>query len=315
MIIFIYGEDSFRAKKYAWNIIATYTAKYPQSLDYFWTDFEEDNLRTVRDRLSATSLFDQRKLAVLKGAFASATSGLLDFFRKKKSEKDPDKIFLILEFSGEDQLIKKSHPLFNYLKLHAKPVKEFNLLKLASLTKWTQDQIEEYGFKAKPEVVKILASLGPDLYRLSNEISKLLFYAASSNRKTIDLKDVELLVETDLPQNNFVLTDAILGNNSAKTIFLFDRYMKEEGDIPRLLSLFSYQARAYLMVEDGLSLRLPLSEIAQKSGLHPFVVRKLSQVQNSTNHKKTKNIIDLLPQLEYNHKQGKDINYLFTQLF
>jgi DNA polymerase III delta subunit len=79
-------------------------------------------------------------------------------------------------------------------------------------------------------------------------------------------------------QNIFALIDAIASRNRALAIQLLTTEMAKGRDAYYILSMITFQFRNLLSVKDLMVRKLPPTELAQKSGLAPFILRK-SQAQ------------------------------------
>lgn len=175
MIIFLHGEDSYRRKKKADELILAYAEKNPNSsLDYF--DVENKNeFLSIKSFLENRSLFGGKKLAILKGLFEEKVEA--DFF--KKFLKSDDELILIL---ADD--IKKG---WSFLLKEPVISQKFELLQGEKLKIFIQKEIEERGYKIDTDAMSVLVRLfKKDTWGLIQEIEKLFLL----KKEQILLKDI-----------------------------------------------------------------------------------------------------------------------------
>ena len=262
MIIFLFGEDTYRMKEKLKEIVERYkkVRKTGLNLKYF------DDFTNLKDGIRQTSMFKEKKLAVVTNVFASP-----DFKEKfLENKKDFLKTEDIILFYQEGE-INKNNSLFKFLKKNAKS-QEFKFLTGQGLKAWIKKEFDRYETKIDSEVLeKLIEYIGNDLWQMSNEIRKL---ASFRNNKIVGVEDIKLLVRSKIETDIFKTIDAIADKNKKQALKLLHKHL-EKGDSPLyLLSMINYQFRNLLVVKDFIEKHKPYSIILRKSGLHPFVVKK-----------------------------------------
>ena len=278
MIIFLYGQDTYRSREELKKIIgkeekARLDSARQASLNWFnfvridARDEEVEIFEQIRQSTNTISMFSEKKLIIIENIFSAVVDvwkNVLEFLKKKTIEKDKD---ITLVFWTET--MEEKSELFKFLKSKAK-CKEFDLLKKAQLRSWIKNYVSEQGGGIEQRAVdKLIEYIGSDLWRMVNEINKLLNYS-----KTIKLENTELLVKPEIDLNIFDMVDALGQKNKQKVLKLLNQHIEKGGDEFYLLSMFVYQIRNLLRIKSA-----PITKL----DLHPFVIRKtLYQAKNFT---------------------------------
>lgn len=299
MIIFLYGEDSYRARQKLNEIIEEYKKIHKSGLSLRIFDYQD--LKTVLDDLKTeiyqTSMFREKKLLVVTHIFSN--QGLKEeFFKKLKDFISSDDLILIYE----ERRINEKDFLFEFLKKNAK-CQKFELLGGQKLKNWAKKEFEIYGKKVSPEIIDILVvSVGNDLWRLSNEIRKL---ASFKKEGAIKKEDINTLVRTKVETDIFETIDAIAQKNKKKAIELLHKHL-EKGDSPLyLIAMINFQFRNLLIVKDFIEKHNSYNIILKKSGLHPFVVKKSYYQSQKFSFEELKKIYRKIFQVDLEIKTGK----------
>ncbi len=262
MIIFLYGEDTYRMREKLKEIIERHKKIHKSGLNlkYF------DDFVNFKDGIRQTSMFKEKKLAVLTNIFTNPDFKE-KFYQNKKEFLNLEDIILIYE----EKDFNKNNSLFKFLKKNAKS-QEFKFLGGQKLETWIKKEFNKYKIKIDSEVLeKLIEYIGNDLWKMSNEVKKL---ASFRNNKTVKAEDVKLLVRSKIETDIFKTIDAIANKNKKQALNLLHEHL-EKGDSPLyLLSMINYQFRNLLIVKDLIEKHKPYNVILKKSGLHPFVVKK-----------------------------------------
>ena len=69
MIIFLYGEDTYRSRQKLEEIVAHYKEIHKSGLNLRYFDGETADLESIKSELQTVSMFKEKKLFVLTDAF------------------------------------------------------------------------------------------------------------------------------------------------------------------------------------------------------------------------------------------------------
>jgi len=294
MIIFLYGQDTYRSRKKLEEVVTAYKKVRKNGLNFFdakITDFED-----FWRELTTASMFNEKKLIVLTNVFSSK-SFKEELLKNKKAVAESKDTFVIFEESK----ILVADSLFKYLKKKAK-AQEFELLERQKLRDWIKKEAETYGVKIESYALEeLIEFVGNDLWRLSNEIKKL---AALKRGGEIEKKDVEKNVDAKIETKIFQTIDAIAARNKGRAIRLIMDHL-EKGDRPAyLLAMINFQMRNILEVKELMEKGKPYYDIVRITKFNPFVVKKSYEQANKFSLQETKKIYRRLFEVDCDIKSG-----------
>jgi DNA polymerase-3 subunit delta len=134
------------------------------------------------------------------------------------------------------------------LKEHGSAV-EFEPLDDAGLKRWAEGEFKKLGSVPQPGVTDALvARVGPDLHRLSNEIGKVTAAVLPSTEITHEI--VEELVATSRELDNFAFTNHLVAGRGGKALAALTRILDDGTEPVMLVGVISYTFRRLLMAKD-----------------------------------------------------------------
>ncbi|MBU4204925.1 DNA polymerase III subunit delta [Patescibacteria group bacterium] len=299
MIIFLYGPDSYRSRQKLEEVLAHYNKTHKSGLNLRFFDCEEKNvvINDLKDKIQQTSIFKEKKLTIIANLFTKAS--LKEEFQKEiKTFLDSEDIIVIYEKEN----IKKGDKLLKVLNKNAKS-QEFKLLEGQNLRNWVKKEVEKQNGAIDPNALGLLINyIGDDLWRMANEIQKLVNF---KRNKIITAADIKLLVKNKIETDIFKTIDAIAQKNKKQALNLLYQHL-ENGDSPLyLLSMIGYQFRNLLTIKELMEKNKPYGLIIQKSGLHPFVVKKSYYQAGQFTFSELKKIYQKIFQVDFDVKTGK----------
>jgi len=311
MIIFLYGEDSFRSGQKVAEIKNKFLSsdKSASGLSVFNYPDENKKIKEIIDTVGIPNLLASKRLILVKNLISNCSvdeqKGMLEFLKNKKELAANNDTVLVF---WEGEVIKKNNALYKFLisKESSAKSQEFEKLNVVKLEAWALKKIKEINPQAqisKTALSKLVSYCVSDNFLLFNEIQKIVAY---SGEKMISEKDVDLLVKANLSTNIFQMVDALGVNNKKEALKLLHDHLQAGDDPFYLLSMFFYQFRNMLKISDlyqrGINSE---QEIARTTKTHPFVVKKtLAQLRNFS-FDKLKNIYNKLAELDTAVKTGK----------
>lgn len=305
MLLFLYGPDTYRSREKLKKIIGEYKKADPDWLDFNRVDARDKEieiLKQIRQITDTISMFSQKKLIVIENIFLAnreTQDEVLEFLKNRNLEKDRD---INIVFWAEE--IDKRLSLFKFLKSKVES-KEFNLLKDSQLKNWIRNYVEEQkGDIDNKAIDKLVEYVGKDLWRIANEINKLISFKMQDTRNKIQVEDVELLVKPEIDLNIFHLVDALGDRNKSRVLKLFKEFLEKGQDENYLLSMFVYQIRNLLKIKFG-----------GGKDLHPFVFRKAQQQARSFDFDQLKKIYHQLLAIDLDIKTGRTDSKTALELF
>ena len=313
MIYFIYGQDSYRVKEKLGEIINQYKSVHKSGLNLVQIDSSEpfnavsfnsvqsgqgkNNFKDFLDNFKIASMFNEKKLIILKNIFSNQKFGE-DFLKEIKVLKDSKNIIVVFE---KDEINQKTK-LFKTLIKNAK-CQEFSFLNNRNLIVWFKKESEKYKLKIDSAAeATLLSYVGNDLWQLENEIKKLADFKPG---KLIKKEDIILQVRPKIENNIFKTIDAISQKDKKQALSLLHKHL-ENGDSPLyLLSMISYHFRNLLIIKELIEKGVSYPHIIKESALHPFVVKKSFYVCSQFSFSELKKIYRKIFQVDLNIKTGK----------
>ena len=300
MIIFLYGQDTYRSKRKLNELVEHYKKIRKAGLNLKYFDFKEDSFNLLKDEIQQVPIFKEKKLLILKNAFSNPEFGekLLKNLRASESffRKSDD----IILFYEEGKV--KKNALFNFLKKNAKS-QEFNFLEGEKLKNWAIKEFKNYGAKIQPQALnKLIEFVGQELWQFSEEIKKLVNY---KNGEIIREKDVEILVKQKIETDIFKTIETMASKNKKEALKLIHRHLEKGAHPLYLFSMINYQFRNLLMVK-SLGQKYPsYYAILKASQLHPFVVKKAIEQSQKFELEELKKIYQKLFEIDLDIKRGR----------
>jgi len=269
MIVFLYGEDSFRISRKIKEIIKGHEAKNPSGLNLAEFDFMEDELEDFFDSAKSSSIIPEKKLMILKNINKVDAEALLQFLKKQNFGNREDIILLVISSSDFD-----SGELFKYLIKKPNQSQNFKALKEYEAKTWVRQSAELSGIDLTSEAVdSLIAICGPDLWRLDSEIKKIADYSATGGSasggkiKVISKSQIKELTVPGVSYKVFELTDAIAKKDKKRALEAFYKALDNDEKPTELLGLLAWQMRNILRIKLN-------PEKSSGLKLHPFVLGK-----------------------------------------
>jgi DNA polymerase III subunit delta len=301
MIIFLYGENLYEANREVKNIVEARInpAHGQKKAKYALRVFNEEELdfQSVKNELETGSLFDDKKIVVLKNIFADKTFKE-EFFKNAEKFLKQENIILIFQEGSAD----KRDGLFKFLLKEA-DCREFLPLEDRELSGWIKKEFEKYKTQSDAKAIdELVLYVGNNMWQLENEIIKLSSYSKNS---VVTEKEVRLLVKPKIENDIFATIECLAQKNKEKALYLIHKHL-EKGDSPLyILTMINFQLRNLLEIKDLMERKVLYCDMAGKSRLHPFVVRKTYAQAQKFSLPQLKKIYQKIFQADLSIKTGK----------
>lgn len=300
MIKFLYGPDTYRIKEATKKLEADFIESQKSDLNVVKIDGEKMTLGRFESEIATMPFLGDKRLIIITNFLLDNSDNDLKKTISEKLKSVPDRIDLVFVEMGEPD---KRTSLFKALD-RKEIATRFDSLSDLELRQWITAKAGENDCTiANPAIYKLSLFVGPDLWRLQNEIIKLSLIALSKGEKEITADMIEENVEANNNFKIFDLTDAIAVKNSKKALEVLSAFEKEGDDAIRILSLIIYQIRTMLIVDD-LKV-LTADKIAKEAAIHPFVVKKTLSALAKFNSVRLKAIFRYLGEIDWQIKSGQ----------
>ncbi|MBI4994323.1 DNA polymerase III subunit delta [Candidatus Peregrinibacteria bacterium] len=275
MAIFLFhGEDTWSQKEKLKFWRAEFEKKHGGDINISILDGKKISAQEIFQTCLSMPFLGEKRLVIVTDFLNKA-----DEQEKAKMaeliEKIPD--FCVLVFS-ETEEIDRRISLFKRMQKFGK-VMEFSPFSGSKLLSWIEKTAERLGGKIEKEAVIYLAEFAAgDLYRLENEIAKLVGYAGD---RPITKSDIDLLVNTQLSTSIFKLTDGIGQKNKKLSLNTLHQLIETGEELHMILHMIMRQFRIITSVKDLADQGLSRYAITERLHEHPFVISNtMSQARN-----------------------------------
>lgn len=279
-IIFLFGADTYRSheklriieQRYIDAALGDTNLKKLDGATLTFTDF-------VR-QVMAVPFLAKTRLVVIENLLIAGRKDLqeeIDRFLPKIPESSVVCFF-------EKGVPDKRNRLFKQL-VKNKFVEEFSLLDRVALEKWVRQRVAKLGFSLESKAVQFLiATVGSDLWRMANELSKLAAYAKSglaASQSThqpplLTADQVAVMVFREDQADVFELAAAVARGDSRGGLAALRTLLAQGEAELYILSMITWQFRTLLAAveayESGVRHQY---DLARAAGIAPFVAQKL----------------------------------------
>ena len=296
MIFFLFGQDTYRSREKLKEIVDHYKTIHKSRLNLRVLDLKEKSFEDFKNEISFSPMFSEKKLVVLKNAFSNKDFKE-KFLKEIKNFTKPREIILFYEeaWVKEDGFLKA-------IKKYGK-CQEFKPLGDWQLKIWFKKEIKDLGAKIEERALqKLIEFVGNDLWRMSNEIRKLVNY---SNGKMITEKEIELLVRPKIEIDIFRTIEAIAEKNKKKALKLLKNHLEKGEKAGYLLAMIKYQFKNLLMIKDLIERKTPISTILKKIQLKRSVFQRDLALTKKFNISELKSIYQKIFEIDLAIKTSK----------
>ncbi len=314
MIIFLYGQDTFRSRQKLKELKEKFTREIDKSnLNLEILDGAKLDLAEFERAIKTMPFLAKKRMVVVE-----------DFISKNRSPKAAKEIVEILDKKTPPDLIlifwesqdfgakkftkgkapKTGGPLFARLSQEQYSY-QFDLLDSAGTLAWASKQFKDRDKKIAGDALRLLAEMiGNDLWRFNSEIEKLVNYKKDQEIKS---QDVMELVQSKLEEDIFKLTDALGQKQKALALKLIGDQLKSGTSPTELLAKIAWQFKNLILVKDFIETNgagYDPTRLGYQLGLHPFVIKKTANQVKNYGLDDLKNIYRQLLQIDHRLKSS-----------
>lgn len=263
-VYLLYGPESFLRLSYTNKLC---DAVLPESDNMNRTSFDGDKTSetAIIDFAETMPFFAEHRLIRVKdsGFFKNTTEFLPDYMARIPE-------YAVIVFSETE--VDKRNRLFKAVQKHGY-VSEFAMQKDAQLMQWGAALLQKAGLRITQNDMKYLLSrTGPDMSHLMLEINKVISYC--QGRDVVTKADIDAITGIQIESHVFDMIDAVTARNQKKALDLYADLLALKEPPLRILFLIARQYNQLLMVKELASKGNSLQQIAARTGLREFVVRR-----------------------------------------
>lgn len=256
MILFLYGNDTYRLKERLQFLKEAFQTKYDDAgLNIEELDGAECSIDDFRRATKSVGLFSIKRFIVLRNVWAMPKN-VQEAILLEWESIDTNTILCVVT----DPPPRKDHFFFQRL-LKSHKVERYDEFNASQLRTFIRQKVKEYGATIDAESVELLATnVGNDLWRLHFELKKLTAFTT-----TIHAEDVQQFVSDPYDENIFHLTDSLSSRNAQRATTLLEQQFALGTNAQYLLAMLGRQIGILYKVKatDGKGLKL-----------HPYVIEQ-----------------------------------------
>ena len=284
MIYIFHGEDTYSLFKGTATIEEQFGNRFSVNGSVLRLDLKEESFERLQNAIATAPFFGGNRLVILRNFFekfspkivskvssqiqkTDANSNLVEQVKQLLVSK-PEFTTVIIE-SPVSQM--KNH-LFEEFASIAE-IRHFPELSESELQRWVVDYVNQRSGKITIDAASTLSNMvGVDLWRLSNELDKLLLLCQD---KAIDATSIREAVVFTRDVNIFAILDAFFTGDHLKAIRLLNEILGAGSNYSYVLSMISRQVRLLLLAKEASGLSMGLREARSHLGIgNDFVLKK-----------------------------------------
>ena len=315
MIIFVYGQDTYRSRQYLGKLKDKFLREVDIAGDSLnIVDGSICNIEEISNAAQGASLFARKRMVVIEDIFLNKKEVIFkqafDFLQNKNKENKDDNIVIFWDSLGENEKINKTKKdLFNFLNKCKYNPKPFKKLLNMEVMRWITDEVRLQGLQIEMQAAMFLANLTRnDLWQISNEIKKLVNYkqGIDPSGTMINIEDIKKMVVNNIDSNIFALIDAISNKNKSAALKLLEEQIEVEQNELQILNLVARQFKILARIKEQIDIGVNNAQkIASALKLHPYVAQKSLSQAHGYSLANIKNILNKLIDIDYRFKTGQ----------
>lgn len=295
-LIVITGEDDFRRKERITFYKKAFAVKYPQGEIVLLE--KENTIQELENSVFTPHLFGGKRLIFTEDFWNPETfekAQKTKFFERLPDFQDQCSVIVV---EGKfDKRQKSSKFLLSHGKVETfEPLDENQTIHWC--LKYAQSQKGSLDFQTAQFLV---GYCGRNLWNLSQEIQKLTL----QNPEKITKSDIK---KSSIPHPETIIwsfLEHLSARNLPQSLHHFHILLQTKTSVHEILAMVFREIRIHALLCEARERGLSASEIAQKTGLNPFVINKSLPLSKNFTLKKIEKMYDQLYEIDYKIKTGQ----------
>ena len=304
-IYLLYGEEAYLKKQYKEKLRNAMVSP-EDNMNYAYYEGKGINVNEIIDLAETLPFFAERRLIILEdtGLFKSAAAELADYIKDM-----PDTTSMIFIESEVD----KRNKLYKAVQSKGRVV-ELGRQDESTLLRWVAGNVKRENKQISENTVRhFLAKVGTDMENIQKELEKLFCY--TMDKESITSEDVDTICTTQITNQIFDMVNAVADKNQKKALeYYYDLLALKEPPM-RILFLLARQFKLLLEVKTLDKQGYARKEIAEKTGINPFVVGKYQMQAKAFSSSELRKIMEDAVETEESVKTGVLSDTLGVELF
>lgn len=306
MVIYIYGEDSYRSRQYLSDQITKFkTARDPQGYNVAIFDAQKVEPGKILSEILSAPFLAEKRLIVVENILSISDKDFLGLMIERIKEKNiPESNIVIFWQSEKLSKVKEAKELETILKKE-KYAQEFDVLVGSALSAWISAEVKKRNGKISNQAVNYLAqNTAGDIWFITSLLDQLVAYTSGEE---ISLSQVNLFLDEKVDDNAFNMVDAVVSGNKKQAYKLLQEQRRMGEDNFKIFGLIVWQFRTLLAARSLFEVSESMSSdtMAKELGIHPFVLKKSLSLVKRYNKKQLSDIYAQLLDLDFKAKTGQ----------
>lgn len=295
------------------NKIVQETLKEKNEFNFVSLDFLSSSLEDILENLQSSSLFDGKKIIIVKNPyfFVDAKTKLpfnndLSLFENYLYNPNENCEFIII-------CPKKYYNPKNKYFTIIQSIGEVNNLLIENLEDrkaYALELLKQANLEIENKALDLLVSRCLEITQLEKEIAKLILY----NQK-IDENVIETMVSEPLEDNVFELSNALLKKDSKRVMKVYTDLKKQKVEPIQLISMLSNQLRLLIEVSILKDKYRYDEDLAKILNVHPYRIKLARENTRKFTLTQIKKMLIDLAQLDIDIKKGSKDRYIDFEIF
>ena len=295
------------------NKIVQETLKEKNEFNFVSLDFLSSSLEDILENLQSSSLFDGKKVIIVKNPyfFVDAKTKLpfnndLSLFENYLYNPNENCEFIVI-------CPKKYYNPKNKYFTIIQSIGEVNNLLIENLEDrkaYALELLKQANLEIENKALDLLVSRCLEITQLEKEIAKLILY----NQK-IDENVIETMVSEPLEDNVFELSNALLKKDSKKVMKVYTDLKKQKVEPIQLISMLSNQLRLLIEVSILKDKYRYDEDLAKILNVHPYRIKLARENTRKFTLTQIKKMLIDLAQLDIDIKKGSKDRYIDFEIF
>ena len=300
MIKLFYGEDNYTLQKTLKGLEQRFSNTNFGDMNINKFDGSsltyDDFIRSV----SAVPFLSEKRLVVVSDLIKNGDEKLRNYIADNM-KKIPESTVVILVEDGE---VAKNLKIFKEL-VKNKAVHQFPLRQGSELERWLLGYAEKKGIPLDSKVAKkLIATVGNNAWRLTNELEKLDLYRIGQNKESISEMDIDQMVQSENDPNIFDFIDSLGARNAKMANKYLDQLLVSGKNENYIFSMIVYQFRNLLILQDLIVRGVSRRNLATEAEINSFVASKAIKVLDKFDMPELKRIYSRLLKTDIDIKTG-----------
>ena len=304
-VYLLFGEEAYLKKQYKDKLRKAMVSP-DDNMNYAYFEGKGINVNEVIDLAETLPFFAERRLIVMEdtGFFKSASAELADYI--KEMPDTTSVIFIETEVDKRGKLYKAVQSKGRVVELGRQDEN--------TLLRWVAGNVkQEQKMMSESTVRFFLSKVGTDMENIQKELEKLFCY--TMEKDSITAEDVETICTTQITNQIFDMVNAVADKKQRKALEYYYDLLALKEPAMRILFLLTRQFKLLLEVKTMDKQGYGRKEIAEKTGINPFIVSKYQVQAKAFSSKELRRIMEDSVDTEEAIKTGRLTDILGVELF